>query len=153
MCLRNDLRAAQSREENLRVMVIVADLHAGQRNHAYPRVLEFVADQVCQIPLDLVRYTPESGRVLCHVPLNGYTAPTGIGAAKRGCGGGSLQSTRDLDDFVNFELVTDLEIVEVLDRQPAFETGLHLAYIVLEALEGIQFTGIDHHIVPEHADQ
>src|SRR5713226_630718 len=135
LCLRNDLRAAQGGEENLRVPVIVADFHAGQRNHANPRILEFAADQVGQISLDLVRYTPESGRVLCHVLPNGYTGPTAFGAARRECGGGTLQSTRDLDDFVNFELVTDLEVVEILDRKTALEPGFHLAYIVLETLQ------------------
>ncbi len=135
LCLRNDLRGTQGGEENLRVPVIVADFHSGQRNHANPRILEFAADQVRQISLDLIRYTPESGRVLCYVLPNGYTGPTGIGAARRGFGGGTLQSTRDFHDFVNFELVTDLEVVEILDRKTALEPGLHLAYIVLETLE------------------
>src|SRR5438874_10666162 len=51
---------------------------------------------------------------------------------------------RDLDHLEDLDLVAHLDVVEVLERQPALEPGLHLAHVVLEALERIELAGVDH---------
>src|SRR6185295_1115885 len=56
------------------------------------------------------------------------------------------KGARDLDDFEHLELIGDLEVVEVLERQAALEAGLDLAHVVLEALERIELAFVDYHV-------
>src|SRR6185312_3827860 len=62
------------------------------------------------------------------------------------------ERARGLDDLVHLELVALLHIVEVLDRQAALEARLHLAHVVLEALQRIELAVVDHDVVAQHAD-
>ena len=55
------------------------------------------------------------------------------------------------DDLEDLELVADLEVVEVLERQAALEAGLDLAHVVLEALERVELAVVDHDVVAQHA--
>src|SRR5437773_11820398 len=62
----------------------------------------------------------------------------------------TLQCPGHFLDFVDFELVADLEVVEVFHGHAALETGFHLAHVVLEALEGIDLARMDDHVVAQH---
>src|ERR671914_150128 len=44
----------------------------------------------------------------------------------------------DLHDLVHLELIALLHVVEAADRKTALEAGLHLADVVLEALQRIE---------------
>src|SRR5262249_370163 len=57
----------------------------------------------------------------------------------------------DLDDFVHFELIADLDVVEIPERKTALESGLDFPHVVLEPLERIELTGVYHHVVPQQA--
>src|SRR3972149_8188693 len=63
----------------------------------------------------------------------------------------ALKRARDFYDLVHLELVADLEIIEVSERKPAFEPGLDLAPVVLEALEGVEFAIVNHDVVAQNA--
>src|SRR6266704_4951843 len=65
----------------------------------------------------------------------------------------TLERPRHFLDFVDFELVADLEVVEVFHGHAALETGLHFAHVVLEALERIDLARMDDHVVTQHAHQ
>src|SRR6267142_720745 len=62
----------------------------------------------------------------------------------------TLECPRHFLDFVDFELVADLEVVEVFQGHAALETGFHLAHVILEALEGIDLARMDDHVVAQH---
>src|SRR6185312_11392135 len=64
----------------------------------------------------------------------------------------ALERPRDLNDLVSFELISNLEIAEALDREAAFESRLHLAHIVLEALERIELSRVDNDVVAQDTD-
>src|SRR4029450_10871791 len=61
------------------------------------------------------------------------------------------QRARYLYDFVDFELIADFQIVEILEREAAFESGLDLADVVLEAFERVQLPVVYHDIVAQQA--
>src|SRR5262249_17761500 len=63
-----------------------------------------------------------------------------------------LKAPGDFEHFEHLELVAFLDIGEILERHAAFEARLHLAHVVLEALEGIDLAGVDHHVIAQHAD-
>src|SRR5712691_9831803 len=65
----------------------------------------------------------------------------------------TLQGPRNFLDFVDLELVADPEIVVALHRHAAFESGLHLAHVVLEALERIDLARMHDHVVAQHPHQ
>ena len=120
--------AAQRGVENLGMSIIVTYLNTRQGNHADTRVLEFVVNQVGQLTLNLVCNAQCAGIILRHeIPTRANAVP-------------ALQAARDFDDFVGFHLVAYLDIVKVFDRQAAFEARSNLFHIVLETLQGIQFT-------------
>src|SRR5678816_666173 len=54
-----------------------------------------------------------------------------------------LQAAGDFEDFEHLELVAFLDIGEVLERHAALEARLHLAHVVLEALERVDLAGVD----------
>src|ERR1041385_9050347 len=62
----------------------------------------------------------------------------------------ALQRPRDLDGLEHLELVAFLDVREVLQRHAALESRLHLAHVVLEALERIDVAGVDDHVVAQH---
>ena len=62
-----------------------------------------------------------------------------------------LQRTRDFLNFEDFELIAFLDVVEVFQRQAAFETGFDILHVILEAFQGIEFTSPDHHVVTQQA--
>src|SRR5437879_4668796 len=57
-----------------------------------------------------------------------------------------LQRPRHFLDFVDLELVADLDVVVAFHRHAAFESGLHFAHVVLEALQRIDLSGVDDHV-------
>src|SRR6266480_1637381 len=63
----------------------------------------------------------------------------------------TLERPRHFLDFVDFELVADLEVVEVFHRHAALETGFYFTHVVLEALERIDLARMDDHVVAQHA--
>src|SRR5512139_3167837 len=64
----------------------------------------------------------------------------------------SGEGAGDLLDDVRLDLVADLDVVEVLDPQPALVPLEDLLDVVLEPLEGGEFPLVDHHAVPQQAD-
>src|SRR5688572_9677331 len=58
---------------------------------------------------------------------------------------------RDLDHLEDLDLVANLDVVEALDRQAALEAGLHLAHVLLEALERIELAGVHDDAGTDHA--
>src|SRR3954470_19754974 len=56
----------QRGEVHLRVCVVGSHLDAGQRDHAYARVLDLKAQKVRQIALYLLRYTKRAGKISGH---------------------------------------------------------------------------------------
>lgn len=123
--------AAQRGIENLGMSIIVTYLYARQGNHAYTRILEFVTNQVGQLTLNLVRNAQCAGIILRH------GIPTRASAVL------ALQAARDFDNFVGFHLVAYLDIVKVFNRQATFKARSHFFHIVLETLQGIQFTSMN----------
>src|SRR5258708_23647983 len=65
----------------------------------------------------------------------------------------NLQAACDFHDFVDFQLIADLEIVEILYGESELETRFHFADMVLEAFQRIEPTRMNHNIVPEYAYQ
>src|SRR6266480_1886883 len=63
----------------------------------------------------------------------------------------TLERPRHFLDFVDFELVADLEVIEVFHGHAALETGLYFTHVVLEALERIDLARMDNHVVAQHA--
>src|SRR6266704_3584863 len=63
----------------------------------------------------------------------------------------TLQCPGHFLDFVDFELVTDLEVVEVFHGHAALETGFHFAHVVLETFERIDLARVDNHVVAQYA--
>src|SRR5690348_7014009 len=63
----------------------------------------------------------------------------------------TLECPGNLQDFKDLELVLLLEVAEVLHRHAALEAGLHLAHVVLEALERVDLARMDDHVVAQHA--
>src|SRR6266568_640656 len=63
----------------------------------------------------------------------------------------TLQCPRHFLDFVDFELVADLEVVEVFHGHAALETGFHFAHVVLETFERIDLARVDNHVVAQYA--
>jgi hypothetical protein len=59
-----------------------------------------------------------------------------------------LQTARDFHDFVDFQLIADFEIIEVLYGQAALESCFNFTNVVLETLQRIEFPGMNHDIVP-----
>src|SRR5690242_11147556 len=51
----------------------------------------------------------------------------------------------------HFDHVADLDVVELLEADAAFETRLHLARVVLEAPERADFSGVHHDVVAQQA--
>src|SRR6185295_9934221 len=62
-----------------------------------------------------------------------------------------LQRPRHFDDLVDLELVALFDVVEVLERQAALEAALHFAHVVLEALQRVELTVVDHDAVAQKA--
>ena len=116
--------SSEQREVDSRVGVVPGYFNIGEGDHADAGILQLQPDDAGQLALDLLGDAPATGEILRH-----------------------LEGTGDLDDFVHLELVTDLEIVEVLQRKAAFESGLDLAHVVLEALQGVELAVVDHHVV------
>ena len=79
--------------------------------------LHFQTDQLRQFALDLLGDAVGTGKVLCH-----------------------LQGAGHFDDLEHFEEIAHFQIVETLQRQTALEVGLHFLDVILEALQGIQFS-------------
>src|SRR6266853_2948955 len=65
--------------------------------------------------------------------------------------GRTLQRPGHFLDFVDFELVADLEVVEVSHGHAALEPGFHFAHVVLESLERVDLARMDDHVVAQHA--
>lgn len=120
--------AAQCGIKNLGMSIIVSYLNTRQGNHAYTRVLEFIANQIGQLTLYLVCNAQCAGIILRHEMLTRANAVP------------ALQAARDFDDFIGFHLVAYLDIVKVFKRQATFEARSNLFHIVLKTLQGIQFT-------------
>ena len=60
-----------------------------------------------------------------------------------------LQRSRDFANFKEFQHVTLLDFVVILDSQAALEVLTHLFGIVFEALERIQLTRVDDHVLAQ----
>src|SRR5204862_7987362 len=54
-------------------------------------------------------------------------------------------------DFVDLELVADLQVVEVFHGHAALETGFHFTHVVLEALQRIDLPRMNDHVFTPHA--
>ena len=132
----NGFRAAKRGEEHLGVMVVAADLDAGERDHAHTRILDLGPDQFGEILLNLVAYAAEPGRIFRHLLYR-----VKVECAARDKLNPSMlpvmdsEAARDFNDFVSFQLIADLQIVEVLYGQAALESCFYFADIVLEALQ------------------
>jgi hypothetical protein len=122
--------AAQRRVKNLGMRVIVAHFNACQSEHPDARVFQLIANQIRELALDLVSNAQGAGIIFRHNAFTRAALP-------------ALQATRDFDDFVCFQLIPKLDIVEVFKRKSTLETRSHLSHVVLEALEGIEFTRMD----------
>src|SRR5690606_30933610 len=101
---------------------ITGNLHCGNRDQSrYAGVLQLLPEQIGQEPLNLL-------------PEPTLSATTGHGDILRSTPP-ALERSRHFHDFVGFELVAYLEIVEILHREAALEARLHLAHVVLESLQ------------------
>jgi hypothetical protein len=58
----------------------------------------------------------------------------------------------DLLDLEELQLITFLDVVVVLELDTALEAFAHLAHVVLEALDRVDFAGVDHHVVAQQAE-
>src|SRR5689334_8687787 len=63
----------------------------------------------------------------------------------------SGELARDFFDLETLDLIAALDVVVVLERHTAFEPFLDLAHFVLEALQRLQRTFVDHHVVAQQA--
>ena len=90
----------------------------GDCDHADARIFQLQPDDVRELALHLLRDAAAPGIVLRH----GYSL---------------LQRARDFNDLVDLELVANLDIVVVPQRQAALESRLHFPHVVLEALERV----------------
>ncbi len=63
----------------------------------------------------------------------------------------ALERLLDLYDVEGFDDVANLDIVEVLDTDAAFHTGLDFLGLVLAPLERRHFAGVDHDAVADEA--
>ena len=152
--LGDGFRSAERGEEHLGMMVVAADLNTGEGDHADPRILDLGANQFGEILLNLVAYAAEPGRIFRHlwIDMKGVRSGPAIRLPASCLMGMVLQTARDFHDFVDFELIADFEIVKVLHGQAALEAAFDFADIVLEALQRIEFTRMNHDVVPKHAD-
>src|SRR6267143_2894607 len=66
-------------------------------------------------------------------------------------GGSGAEGPGDLLDAIGLDQVTDLDVVEVLDADPALEALAHFADVVFEALERGQRPVVDLDPVADHA--
>lgn len=112
--------AAQRRVENLGVRIIMAHLDTCQSEHPDTRVFELVANEIRQFALDLVGDAQGAGIIFRHKAFTWAALP-------------ALQATRHFDNFVCFQLISKLDIVEVFERKSTLETRSHLSHVVLEA--------------------
>src|SRR5262249_42803210 len=62
------------------------------------------------------------------------------------------QLARDFLDLEALDLVALLDVLVALEGHAAFEAFLHLAGLVLEALQGLQRTFVNHDVVAQQAD-
>ena len=62
-----------------------------------------------------------------------------------------LELSLDLLDSVSLDNVADLDIVVALDVETAVHTHVNLLDIILESLEGSEFSSVDHDTVADHA--
>src|SRR6185436_13420293 len=132
----NGFGATQRGKEHLGMMMIAADLDASQRHHPDSGVLQLGSNQFRQILLDLVRYATEPGRIFRHLLYR-----VKVECAARDKLNPSMlpvmdsEAARDFNDFVSFQLIADLQIVEVLYGQAALESCFYFSDIVLEAIQ------------------
>ena len=89
--------------------VIGRDFHRLNRHHAHPRVFQLARDQLGQIPLDLIGHLEPRLGVLDFFARHDHAAS---------------QRTGDFLDFEEFQHVTLLDVVVVLDIQTALEAFL-----------------------------
>ena len=120
------------REINLGMGNIGGNLNVRERNHAHPRILELHTDNIREFALDLLSDAPASGKISRHRQWP-VQIPARIPNSKLATGNSKLEGARDFDNLVGLELVTHLQIVVVLEREPALETSFHLAGVILEA--------------------
>src|SRR5574337_269003 len=92
----------------------------------------------------------------CSLPEQPARAgPGGIAGgalARDGAGPGASQGPGDLLDLEELEDVTLPDVVEVLQLDAALEAFLDLAHVVLHALQGLDFAGVDDHVVAQQAE-
>ena len=55
----------------------------------------------------------------------------------------------DLFDNVCLDNISHLDIGEMLESDPAFESGLHFGDVILEAAQRTDFSLVNHRVVPE----
>ena len=60
-----------------------------------------------------------------------------------------LQRTGDFLYLEHLQLITFLDVIEILQRQTALKSGLDLFNVILESLQGIKFTGPDHDVIAQ----
>lgn len=140
-------RFAKRGKKYLGVLIVLSHLDVSDGDQADARILEIHANDLGQFTLDLVGYAPTAGVIFRHAataPENQPGAPSGGTRKTR-----RLQRPRHFNNFKNFQLVAFLDVVEVLQRQAAFEAGFDLAHIVLETLQRIEFTFMDDDVVAQ----
>jgi len=117
------------------VRIVGRDLNPAHRDEPDSRVSQLARNEYGQITLNLVG-NPDSalGFVSCSHGT-GVSAGSGCDCLSQ-CSRRPLKSTRDLRDLKNLKLITFFNVVVSLEAQSAFEPGLHLLDIVLEALQG-----------------
>src|ERR1700677_2132249 len=67
-------------------------------------------------------------------------------------GGGTLQRACHLHPRVTLDLIALAHIVVVLHADAALGSGAHLVDVVLEALQRLERSFEDHHVVAQYAD-
>src|ERR1700693_3577744 len=151
---RQGFRIGQSREENFGVGKVGGDLYPGEGDHADERVLELGAQQFRQLALDLIGDAAPA-LLVGHQSSRSARIRSEDPSLRRALLGTTRASKcpRHFLDFVDFELVADLEVVEVFHGHAALETSFHFAHVVLEALERINLARMDDHVVAQHAHQ
>jgi hypothetical protein len=143
----------QRGEKYFRVRVIRRHLHFGNRDHADPRVFQFIGNDFRKIALDLVGTAHAAARngfaVFSHD--ENRTLLLLFSGRLQYCNRPPkpLQRTRDFLYLENFQLIADLDVIEVLQRQAAFEAGFHFLHIILEAFQRIEFAGPHHDVVAQ----
>lgn len=150
----------QDREENLCVCVIRRDLDFRDRHHADTRVFQLEGDDFRQIALDLILHALTAGgdglAMFRHIRLrrdylqdSEATTPATRKTRAGMLPSGVLQRSCDFLYFKYFELVAFLNVVEILQRQTAFETRLDFLDIVLETLQRIEVACPDDDVVAQ----